>query len=105
MAINIDNVFIVDFENVCFILNRSHFTFSLVNISVFFLLKFLEIRITKCGKVECIDFSGKKYQKIRSTAFRSYWTCLTRNCPAYLILSDLKGGQLIKCKTHLNECF
>lgn len=70
----------------------------------FFLYNILEIQILKLGSVEYILYNGLKYQKKRSMAYRSYWFCVTLNCPAYLVLSDLKGGQLIKCKSHLTEC-
>ncbi|XP_013101994.2 modifier of mdg4 isoform X2 [Stomoxys calcitrans] len=59
-----------------------------------------EIKILKLGTVEYILHNGAKYQKTRATPYRSYWFCLTLDCPAYLVLNDLKGGQLMKYQRH-----
>lgn len=64
-----------------------------------------EIKILRKGTAELIVHNEIKYQKLRATPYRSYWHCLTLGCSAYLILKDLKGGQLVKCKTHNAECF
>ncbi|XP_037885528.1 uncharacterized protein LOC119635057 [Glossina fuscipes] len=50
----------------------------------------------------CLD--GAKYRKLRATPYRSYWYCVTPNCPAYVVLCDLKGGSLKKFKIHNDDC-
>lgn len=49
---------------------------------------------------EVLFLKGQKYTKMRAMSYRSYWYCVQKYCPAFVIFNHLKGGSLTMCKKH-----
>ncbi|KAH8357158.1 hypothetical protein KR084_004457, partial [Drosophila pseudotakahashii] len=63
------------------------------------------VRLKRTAQGEFLTVGGKSYKKTRAMQYRTYFHCLTRNCPAFFVLVELsRRPRLTKHHDHAKHC-
>ncbi|XP_039494923.1 modifier of mdg4-like isoform X23 [Drosophila santomea] len=63
------------------------------------------VRLKRTAQGEFLMVGGKSYKKTRAMQYRTYFHCLTRNCPSYYVLVELsRRPRLTRHHEHAQHC-
>ncbi|KAH8278934.1 hypothetical protein KR018_011328, partial [Drosophila ironensis] len=63
------------------------------------------VRIKRNEQGEFLMVNGMSFKKTRALAYRTYYHCLTGNCPAFYVLVELaQRPRLTKHRSHAPHC-